>query len=141
MNAELKELFGQYAGADAQSVMRLTAAGSNRVYYRLSLSDGKTFVGVEGTNPDENSDIYSAPINISKTTTIKAKAWKETQAASEIGVATYVFPTIDMNVPAEGQVFVNAFKLDLKVNNFPIDEAADGLLKVELPAFFLPLLD
>ena len=54
MNAELKELFGQYAGADAQSVMRLTAAGSNRVYYRLSLSDGKTFVGVEGTNPDEN---------------------------------------------------------------------------------------
>ena len=54
MNAELKELFGQYAGADAQSVIRLTAAGSNRVYYRLSLSDGKTFVGVEGTNPDEN---------------------------------------------------------------------------------------
>ena len=88
---------------------------------------------LDGTNPDENSEIYSAPINISKTTTIKAKAWKETQAASEIGVATYVFPTIDMNVPAEGQVFVNAFKLDLKVNNFPIDEAADGLLKVELP--------
>lgn len=54
MNAELKELFGRYAGADAQSAMRLTAAGSNRVYYRLSLSDGKTFVGVEGTNPDEN---------------------------------------------------------------------------------------
>ena len=54
MNAELKELSGRYAGADAQSVVRLTAAGSNRVYYRLSLSDGKTFVGVEGTNPDEN---------------------------------------------------------------------------------------
>ena len=54
MNAELKELSGRYAGADVQSVVRLTAAGSNRVYYRLSLSDGKTFVGVEGTNPDEN---------------------------------------------------------------------------------------
>ena len=54
MNAELKELFGRYAGADAQSVIRLTAAGSNRVYYRLSASDGKTVVGVEGTNPDEN---------------------------------------------------------------------------------------
>lgn len=51
MNAELKELFGQYAGADAQSVIRLTAAGSNRVYYRLSTSDGKAVVGVEGTNP------------------------------------------------------------------------------------------
>lgn len=54
MNAELKELFCKYAGADAQSVTRLTAAGSNRVYYRLSASDGKTVVGVEGTNPDEN---------------------------------------------------------------------------------------
>ena len=54
MNAELKELFGRYTGADAQSVIRLTAAGSNRVYYRLSTSDGKTVVGVEGTNSDEN---------------------------------------------------------------------------------------
>jgi len=54
MNAELKELFGRYTGADAQSVIRLTAAGSNRVYYRLSTLDGKTFVGVEGTNADEN---------------------------------------------------------------------------------------
>ena len=54
MNAELKELFGRYSGADAQSVTRLTAAGSNRVYYRLGTPDGKTVVGVEGTNPDEN---------------------------------------------------------------------------------------
>ncbi len=54
MNAELKELFGRYSGADAQSVTRLTVAGSNRVYYRLGTPDGKTVVGVEGTNPDEN---------------------------------------------------------------------------------------
>ena len=54
MNAELSELIRRYSGADAQSVTRLTAAGSNRIYYRLSLSDGKTVVGVEGTNPDEN---------------------------------------------------------------------------------------
>jgi len=54
MNAELSELIRRYCGADAQSVTRLTAAGSNRIYYRLSLSDGKTVVGVEGTNPDEN---------------------------------------------------------------------------------------
>ena len=54
MNAELSELIRRYSGADAQSVTRLTAAGSNRIYYRLSLSDGKNVVGVEGTNPDEN---------------------------------------------------------------------------------------
>ena len=88
---------------------------------------------VDGTTPDENSTLYSAPVNISKTTTFKAKAFKEGQASSEVGTATYVFPTIDLMVPADSAVFVNAFKMELKVNNFPINEAADGLLKVELP--------
>ena len=51
---ELEELLRQYAGCGVQSVTRLTAAGSNRVYYRLILADGSTVVGVEGTNADEN---------------------------------------------------------------------------------------
>ena len=54
MDGELKELLLRYAGYEPESVIRLTAAGSNRVYYRFCLSDGRTVVGVEGTNPDEN---------------------------------------------------------------------------------------
>ena len=54
MDRELKELLLFYAGCEPESVIRLTAAGSNRVYYRFCLSDGRTVVGVEGTNPDEN---------------------------------------------------------------------------------------
>ena len=54
MKQELDELLRQYAGSGEQSVNRLTAAGSNRVYYRLTLADGRTVVGVEGTNADEN---------------------------------------------------------------------------------------
>ena len=54
MKEELEELLRQYAGCGVQSVTRLTAAGSNRVYYRLILADGSTVVGVEGTNADEN---------------------------------------------------------------------------------------
>ena len=54
MDGELKELLLRYAGCEPESVIRLTAAGSNRVYYRFCLSDGRTVVGVEGTNPDEN---------------------------------------------------------------------------------------
>lgn len=54
MKEELDELFGRYAGAGIQSVSRLTAAGSNRMYYRLALASGRTVVGVEGTNADEN---------------------------------------------------------------------------------------
>ena len=54
MDGDLKELLLRYAGCEPESVIRLTAAGSNRVYYRFCLSDGRTVVGVEGTNPDEN---------------------------------------------------------------------------------------
>lgn len=54
MNEELKDLFRAYAGCDVESVTRLTAAGSNRVYYRLKFADGRTVVGVVGTNADEN---------------------------------------------------------------------------------------
>jgi len=54
MTTELNELFGRYAGCEPLQVTRLTAAGSNRVYYRMTLADGSTAVGVEGTNSDEN---------------------------------------------------------------------------------------
>ena len=58
MNEKLKELFRLYAGCEAESVTRLTAAGSNRVYYRFAFN-GKTVVGVEGTNADENAAFLS----------------------------------------------------------------------------------
>ena len=54
MNDELRELFRDYSGCVPQEVFRLTAAGSNRMYYRLCSPDGSTVVGVEGTNADEN---------------------------------------------------------------------------------------
>ena len=54
MNERLKELLLGYAHCEPEAVTRLTAAGSNRVYYRFAFADGRTVVGVEGTNPDEN---------------------------------------------------------------------------------------
>ena len=54
MNDELRDLSVRYSGCEAETAVRLTAAGSNRVYYRFSYADGRTVVGVEGTNPDEN---------------------------------------------------------------------------------------
>ena len=49
MNKNLGQLFEQYAGCEAETITRLTAAGSNRVYYRFTFGD-KSIVGVEGTN-------------------------------------------------------------------------------------------
>jgi len=58
MKQELKELFGKAAGCAVQSVTQLTAAGSNRVYYRMC-ADSISMVGVEGTNADENAAFFA----------------------------------------------------------------------------------
>lgn len=53
MRDELKELAREYMAAEPEGVVRLTAAGSNRVYWRIMTATG-SIVGVEGTNIDEN---------------------------------------------------------------------------------------
>ena len=54
MNGELTELLSHYTDRKPRATTPLTAAGSNRVYYRFLFADGSTVVGVEGTNHDEN---------------------------------------------------------------------------------------
>lgn len=50
----LKNLFLEYCGRLPQEIGRLTPAGSNREYWRLS-SDGSSVIGVHGTSADENT--------------------------------------------------------------------------------------
>lgn len=50
----LQELYHQWAGHAAESCTPIAAAGSNRQYYRLADSDGRTVVGVVGTSREEN---------------------------------------------------------------------------------------
>ena len=63
MDSDMKndpiELLREYAGCEPESQVRLTAAGSNRVYYRYILPGGGSVVGVEGTNKDENAAFLS----------------------------------------------------------------------------------
>ncbi len=49
---------------------------------------------IDGTDPTENSDVYGTPLDISETTTVKAKAWKNGYEASAIASATYT-----INIP------------------------------------------
>lgn len=53
MLSPLIELYRQTVGCEP-AVEPLGAAGSNRRYYRLTSPDGKTLIGVEGTNKEEN---------------------------------------------------------------------------------------
>ena len=53
MAKDIKDLYKSAFGRSPQSVVRLTGDGSNRVYYRLSSSDGSV-IGAMGTSSDEN---------------------------------------------------------------------------------------
>ena len=51
---KLIELYQQWSGSAPQHVQQLTAGGSNREYYRMTSSEGKSVVGCVGTSRDEN---------------------------------------------------------------------------------------
>ncbi len=51
---KLIALYQQWSGAEPQDVVRLTSAGSNREYYRMTDAQGKSVVGCVGTSRDEN---------------------------------------------------------------------------------------
>ena len=50
----LEALFKQYTGSAPVSKVALTGSASHRRYYRLTGADGRTLIGVEGTDTDEN---------------------------------------------------------------------------------------
>ena len=51
---KLIELYQQWSGSAPQHVQQLTAGGSNREYYRMTSSEGKSVIGCVGTSRDEN---------------------------------------------------------------------------------------
>ena len=50
----LESLFEQYTGSAPASMVPLTGSASHRRYYRLTGADGRTLIGLEGTDADEN---------------------------------------------------------------------------------------
>lgn len=54
----------------------------------------------DGTEPTETSTVYTAPVTINATTTLKAKAWKTGMEASLMAAATYNFPSEVANIAA-----------------------------------------
>lgn len=54
----------------------------------------------DGTQPDENSTLYTAPFTVSATTTVNAKAWKDGMTPSFVSSATISFPVQAENIAA-----------------------------------------
>src|SRR5574344_622188 len=58
MNITLNTLFIEFIGISPEKEERLTPAGSNKTYYRMSCAE-RSVVGVEGTSIDENRAFFS----------------------------------------------------------------------------------
>jgi aminoglycoside/choline kinase family phosphotransferase len=56
---QLIELYKKWAEAEPAHVEKLAGAGSNRQYYRLSGTDGKTVIGAIGTSREEDHAFIS----------------------------------------------------------------------------------
>ena len=88
-------------GGQQETVATPTFSPGNGTYFEtqsVSIScatEGATIrYTLDETEPTESSAIYSAPISVNTTTTIKAKAFKSGYTASTVATATYTFPTL-----------------------------------------------
>lgn len=54
MTETLGHLFTSLTGQETAEIKELTSSGSNRRYYRITGTDGRTLIGVDGLDADEN---------------------------------------------------------------------------------------
>lgn len=87
---------GNYFSTQSVTISNETAG--TQIYYTT-----------DGLTPTENSTLYSSPISITTTTTLKAKAFKAGMVASSVASATYTFPTEVANIAALRALTLPAF--------------------------------
>lgn len=79
---------------------------SGNYYSAQSVSIASATVGatihytIDGTDPDETSAVYSTPLSVSTTTTIKAKAYLTGMSPSGIASSLYRFPIVVNSIAA-----------------------------------------
>ena len=88
-------------GQTPETVATPTFSPDNGTYFEpqsvtisCTTEDASIYYTIDGTDPDESSSLYSVPVTISETTTLKAKAFKSGFTASSVASATYTFPTL-----------------------------------------------
>ena len=112
---------------------------STQVSITCATEGASIYYTTDGTNPDMNSTLYSAPFTVSSTTTVKAKAFKTGYDASNVASATYTFPIEVDNIAAfkaaNSTTNSTVYKITGDVTfvfengaNFYIQDATGGLL-------------
>lgn len=88
---------GNYVAAQNVTI---TSTDGSSIYYTL-----------DGSDPDQTKTLYSSPISVSSTTTIKAKAYKTGMDPSTIAIGNYTFPTNVANIAALRAAPLGFYKL------------------------------
>lgn len=112
---------------------------STQVSITCATEGASIYYTTDGTNPDMNSTLYSAPFTVFSTTTVKAKAFKTGYDASNVASATYTFPIEVDNIAAfkaaNSTTNSTVYKITGDVTfvfengaNFYIQDATGGLL-------------
>lgn len=85
--------------------------GTQSVSLSCETEDATIYYTTDGSDPDENSDVYRSAINVDKTMTIKAIAMKDGMEPSSIASAEYIIKD-----PSEAKLYTNVTDLSqLKV--------------------------
>lgn len=88
---------GNYVAAQNVTI---TSTDGSSIYYTL-----------DGSDPDQTKTLYTSPISVSSTTTIKAKAYKTGMDPSTIAIGNYTFPTNVANIAALRAAPLGFYKL------------------------------
>lgn len=91
--------YSQSGGQQTVATPTFTPAGGNyteaqNVTISCATSGATIYYTTDGTTPTTSSDVYSSPIAVSTTTTIKAIGVKSGMTNSSVASATYNFPTL-----------------------------------------------
>ena len=100
------------SGMAPSTVATPVISPNNGFYYEpqtvsITCSDADAVIRytTDGTEPTENSTVYSQPFTVSTTTTIMAKAWKEGMTPSLVATVTISFPAMDTVATPEFDLF------------------------------------
>ena len=95
------DIFVLSEGSGTTTVATPTFSPAGGTYYEpqtvsidCSTEGATIYYTTDGSEPTTESSVYSSPISVSTTTTIKAMAVKEGLDNSAVAVATYTFPTL-----------------------------------------------
>ena len=95
------EFYKEEGGGQQETVATPTFTPAGGTYFETqevtincATEGASIYYTTDGSEPTESSIQYSMPLNITTTTTLKAKAFKSGYTASQVATATYTFPNL-----------------------------------------------